>query len=257
MTWDEATLAEVLHEDAELHQPPTLPYGGVHRGRGPLMELWKEVIVPLHDHTTLELDCFLVDGDRALVIASADTTNGGKSTVACQDFVVRDGRIASIRMFWFDPTPVAEEANAQASRGTGSEQDQSRITRAVIERFYASLGSWDEDAIRACLHEDAELHQPPTLPYGGVYRGPDAMMELWKNIVLRLSEPGTAYIDSMIVDGDKAIVIAGSNKAGSGKPTLACEDYLVRDGRIARIRMFWFDPMPVAEAADALAAGRL
>ncbi len=137
------------------------------------------------------------------------------------------------------------------------EDAQSQATRTVIERFYASLGKWDEDAIRSCLHEDAELHQPTTLPYGGIYRGPAAMMDLWKNIVLRLSEPGTAYIDTMVIEGDKAVVIAGSNRAGSGKPTLACEDYVVRDGRIARIRMFWFDPRPVAEAAEALAAGRL
>jgi uncharacterized protein len=137
------------------------------------------------------------------------------------------------------------------------ESDQSQATRAVIDRFYASLKTWDEEAIRSCLHDDAELYQPPTLPYAGVYRGPDAMMDLWKNTILRLAEPGSGYIDSIIVDDDKAVVIAGSRRAGSGKSTLACEHYLVRDGRIARIRMFWFDPRPVAEAADALAAGRI
>jgi ketosteroid isomerase-like protein len=139
----------------------------------------------------------------------------------------------------------------------GSPAELEATTREVIERFYASLASWDEEAIRSCLHEDAELHQPPTLPYGGVYRGPDAMMKLWKDIVLRLAEPGTGSIDTKVVQGEQAMVVAASRRRGSGKPTLACEEYLLRDGRIARIRMFWFDPRPVAEAAEALAAGRL
>ena len=51
---------------------------------------------------------------------------------------------------------------------------------------------------------------------------------------------------------EHAVVIAGSKR--KGKPTLACEDYLVRDGQIVRIRMFWFDPTPVAEATAELVA---
>ena len=40
--------------------------------------------------------------------------------------------------------------------------------KAVVERFYGAIGAWDEETLRAVLHEDAELHQPPTLPYGGL-----------------------------------------------------------------------------------------
>jgi hypothetical protein len=39
------------------------------------------------------------------------------------------------------------------------------------------------------------------------------------------------------------------------RPVLACEEYIVRDGRIATIRMLWHDPMPVAEAAGLAARG--
>ena len=136
-----------------------------------------------------------------------------------------------------------------------AETVDSQSAKAVLERFYAAMMAWDEDELRAVLHEDAELHQPPTLPYGGVYRGPDEMMKLWKNVILPLANPEATYVDCMIADGDHVAVIAGS--AMNEKPVLACEDYLVRDGRIARIRMFWFDPRPVAEAAVAagVAAG--
>lgn len=126
-------------------------------------------------------------------------------------------------------------------------------TRAVVERFYAALAGWDEDAVRACLHEDAELHQSPALPFGGVYRGADAMMPLWKDVVLRLADPESFRMEGFYVDGEVAVVVASAKAVIEGEAVLSCEEYTVRDGRIARIRVFWFDPAPVAAAAGALA----
>jgi ketosteroid isomerase-like protein len=128
----------------------------------------------------------------------------------------------------------------------------SETTKQVLERFYTAVLGWDEAALTELVDENAELHQPPTLPYGKVYRGREEMMEIWKNVILRLGEPNTAFVDNMIVQGEYAAVIAGGKMRG--KDALACEEYHVRDGRIVRIRMFWFDPTPVAEAANALAA---
>jgi ketosteroid isomerase-like protein len=130
--------------------------------------------------------------------------------------------------------------------------DQS--TRAAVERFYAAIGAMDEEGLRAVFHEDAELHQPPTLPYGGVYRGVDEMLKLWQGTVLKLGDPTSFVMEGFLVDGDTAAVIVSSKGATTGKPVLACEEYTVRDGKISRIRMFWFDPTPFAEEANALAA---
>lgn len=128
----------------------------------------------------------------------------------------------------------------------------SETTKQVLERFYTAVLGWDEAALVELVDENAELHQPPVLPYGKVYRGRDEMMKVWKNVILRLAEPSTAFVDNMIVQGEYAAVIAGGKM--QGKDTLACEEYHVRDGRIVRIRMFWYDPTPVAEAANAMAA---
>jgi hypothetical protein len=51
-------------------------------------------------------------------------------------------------------------------------------------------------------------------------------------------------IDAFLVHGDRATVIVGAKTANGGKPILVCEKYTVSDGRIARARMFWFDPTP-------------
>ncbi len=129
----------------------------------------------------------------------------------------------------------------------------SHDAKAVVGQFYAAIGGWDEEALRAVLHEDAELHQPATLPYGGVYRGPDAMMKLWKDVILPLSSPDDFVLEAMAVDGDRVAVLIRSKM--NDKPVFACEKYTVRDGRIAEIRMYWFDPTPVAEAAAAAGVG--
>lgn len=128
----------------------------------------------------------------------------------------------------------------------------SQTTKQVLERFHAAIMSWDTSELAAVVDENAELHQPPNLPYGGIYRGREQMMELWKNVILPMAEPGTSFLDNMIFDGEYAAVIAGGKM--KGKDTLVCEDYHVRDGRIVRIRVFWHDPTPVVEAATAFAA---
>ena len=122
--------------------------------------------------------------------------------------------------------------------------------KAVVQRFYAAIGAWDEEGLRLVLHEDAELHQPPTLPYGRIYRGPDEMMELWQSTILKLHDPDSFVLECMAEDGEHVVVIATATM--QGKPVAATEQYTVRDGRIARIRMFWYDPNPVAEAVAAL-----
>ena len=129
-----------------------------------------------------------------------------------------------------------------------TERSDAQVTKETIERFYAAIMEWDEDAVREVVDENAELHQPPTVPYGKIYRGPQEMMGVWKNVILPLADSGTAYVDNMIIEGEFAAVIAGAKM--DGKDTLACEEYHVRDGRIVRIRMFWWDPAPVAEAAN-------
>jgi ketosteroid isomerase-like protein len=137
-----------------------------------------------------------------------------------------------------------------------SEQSDAQTTKAVVERFYAAMGSWDEDDLRAILHDDAELHQPPTLPYGGIYHGAEEMLPLWKDIALHLADPTSFVMERVLVDGDRVTVVASSKGATTGKPMVATEEYTVRDGKVARIRMFWFDTTPVVEEANAISASR-
>jgi ketosteroid isomerase-like protein len=127
--------------------------------------------------------------------------------------------------------------------------------KAVVERFYGVIGTLDEEGLRGVLHDDAELHQPPTLPYGGrIYRGPEEMIPLWRDTIMKLADPTSFQMESMLVQDDIVAVIASAKGATTGKPVTCVEEYRVREGKIDRIRMFWFDPAPMAEEANALTA---
>lgn len=150
------------------------------------------------------------------------------------------------------PGTIGNDSGGRARVSTVEKSSDSQATKAVLERFYAALMSWDEAELAEVVDENAELHQPPTLPYGKIYRGREELKAVWKNVIMPMADTSTAYVDNMIIDGEYAVVIAGAKM--SDKDTLACEEYHVLDGRIVRIRMFWFDPTPVVEAANARAA---
>lgn len=116
----------------------------------------------------------------------------------------------------------------------------------VVQRFHAAMLQWDEDVMREVLHEEAELHQPPALPYGGIYRGHEEMFALWKRI-MGLLDGSTASVEYSLAGDEVVAAVAHTKTLRSGRDALVSEDYLVRDGRISRIRVFWFDPSPLID----------
>src|SRR5271169_2176336 len=52
-------------------------------------------------------------------------------------------------------------------------RQQSRAV-ALAQQFADGVAAVDAAALTAVLHPDVEVHEPTTLPYGGVYRGREA-----------------------------------------------------------------------------------
>lgn len=125
-------------------------------------------------------------------------------------------------------------------------EDPTPTALDVVQRFHQAMLNWDEVAMRELIHSDAELHQPDLLPYGGIYRGPDEMLALWTQI-MNLLDGATASVEYVLSDRERVSAVARSKTTASGRDALVSEDYLVRDGRIDRIRVFWFDPTPLID----------
>jgi ketosteroid isomerase-like protein len=124
--------------------------------------------------------------------------------------------------------------------------------RAVEER--------NAERLLDLYHDDVEIHDAPSLPYGGVARGKASIQE-------QLQSPETTWLgtwdplqpteaerrmDPRVVasDGDQVVVLYRQRAvSASGErldsPVLAL--YEVRDGKFARAQMFHFDTLAIRD----------
>lgn len=130
-----------------------------------------------------------------------------------------------------------------------------KIARQVVDDAYAALfGRGDLEGFLADFDENSEMIEADSLPYGGTYRGKDAIRaaigkvisEYWDNF---------AYDIESIVYGDEYVMAYGRFSATgkqSGKKVSfpLTEVWRVRDGRVALVHPVYGD---TKQAVDALA----
>jgi len=121
----------------------------------------------------------------------------------------------------------------------------------VVRRLFAAVEARDLGAVLDCYGDRIEIHEMPTLPYGGVYRGrrgahdhAEAFVRAWGPFQLR-REP----LDPSFGETDDGRVVAlfrhrAVDEAGGVR--LDEEEigiYEVRDGVIERSTMVHVDPV--------------
>ena len=65
----------------------------------------------------------------------------------------------------------------------------------AVRMAYEAINSGDPGPVLGVVHEEMEFHEPASLPYGGTYRGPDGMGQLfsalaenWDGLHLEIEE---------------------------------------------------------------------
>jgi uncharacterized protein len=101
------------------------------------------------------------------------------------------------------------------------------------------------------FHPDVEFHWPPSLPYGGTLRGLQIEGPTWSNTWDRL-QPNVSErrMDPRVVAAsDEEVVVLwrqrGMNPTGDRIDSPVLGLYQLRDGKLARAQMFYFDPAAV------------
>ena len=109
-----------------------------------------------------------------------------------------------------------------------------RIT--VVERLYTAFGSGDMELI-ADLIADTDWHEAEGMPYGGRYKGSQAVFE---NIFVKIAqdiEGFSARPDELLPAGDSRVLALGryrgTGKAGELDAAFA-HVWTVEDGRIVK-----------------------
>jgi len=147
----------------------------------------------------------------------------------------------------------------------------------VVLAVFAAVEQRDEAALARACQPDVEFCWPPSLPYGGSVRGRAGRGEGW-GAYWHWLQPTAAQrrLDPRVIAaaGQEVVVLwrqRGLTPAGDSLDTEVLGLYEIREGKLARGQMFYFDPAAVcaflagaaraaptraAPAGDALQAGR-
>jgi ketosteroid isomerase-like protein len=131
----------------------------------------------------------------------------------------------------------------------------------VMREIFAAIERRDAGRFAELMQPDVELHWPPSLPYGGSTSGPEPDGPNWGRTWGPLQPgPDERRMDPRIVAaGDDEVVVLwhqrGLSRSGERLDSQVLGLYRLRDGRLARAQMFYFDP--VAVDAFVAAASRL
>jgi len=117
----------------------------------------------------------------------------------------------------------------------------------VMLEIFHSIEGRDAQRFRDLCHPAVEFHWPPSLPYGGASRGRPGASPTWSDTWLPL-QPGDAEkrMDPRVVaaSDDEVVVLwqqRGINPAGDRFDGPVLGLYQIREGKLARAQMFYFD----------------
>lgn len=123
---------------------------------------------------------------------------------------------------------------------------------ALIRRLYdrAHVGDWD--GVETMLSDDLVIHEAASLPFGGEYRGRDALRRLY-GIVMGYWDKPNVEIYSIV--GDDTHVVALMNFTMTSKITgnsftqKMAEVSTVENGLVTEMRIHYYDTAQVAAQA--------
>jgi len=80
-------------------------------------------------------------------------------------------------------------------------------SRATVEQIYTALGAGDIPAVLGAFAPEIEWTEAEGFPYGGVYTGPQAILD---NVLMKLGtewEGFAAVPHRLVVDGDTVVAV--------------------------------------------------
>lgn len=118
-------------------------------------------------------------------------------------------------------------------------------SKEAVLRFYDAAATGDAEALARSVHEDFRAEAPPMLPWGGVTEGRDAVIARILPQLAAHLDLDSLTIESIYGEGDKVFVTITAATV-RGEPVMLGEDWTLRDGKPAAVRVYWFDHRPIA-----------
>jgi len=124
---------------------------------------------------------------------------------------------------------------------------------AVVKRLYEAAANGAADDMLAAMDDDIRIVLPPALPYGGVYEGKPAVLELGARLAAAWSTFG--YEVLRYTTGEDCVIAvielrSVARATGREVRTPIAEVFRLRNGRVAEIQAFYFDTALAARAFE-------
>jgi len=115
-------------------------------------------------------------------------------------------------------------------------------TREAVERIYSAFGSGDIPTVLAALAPDVHWTEAEGGPYGGIYIGPDAILE---NVFMKLGgewDNFTAVPSEFVSEGETVIALGeySATYKATGKSFKApyAHVWKLRDGKVTSFHQY-------------------
>jgi len=142
----------------------------------------------------------------------------------------------------------------QTKEAVGVSRKRKASTDIVLEAFKA-VERRDEQRLADLYHPEVEFHWPPSLPYGGSFRGARVPQHRattsWDQVwdPLQPAEPERRMDPRVVAATDQEVVVLwhqrGLKPGGQRLDIEVVGLYGVRDAKFARAQMFYFDTAAV------------
>src|SRR5215471_17761444 len=125
----------------------------------------------------------------------------------------------------------------------------------IVMAAFAAVERRHERRLAELYHPEVEFHWPPSLPYGGSFRGATALQagdsagfdQVWDR--LQPTRRERRMDPRVVAASDQEVVVLwhqrGLKPDGQGLDMEVLGLYRVRDGKFARAQMFYFDTTAV------------
>jgi ketosteroid isomerase-like protein len=126
-----------------------------------------------------------------------------------------------------------------------------RPNREIVQAIFDAFAEEDWNTIRSLVHDDIQVFEADSLPYAGLFKGPDNFIALNQK-VFDTWEDSHHTIDHIIADGDHVVILG--NMAGRGKATGQAFSvpmaavWRLEDGKVIEVRPFYFDTKVMHDA---------
>ena len=122
----------------------------------------------------------------------------------------------------------------------------------VMREIFNAIERRDAQRFHALCHPTYELHWPPSLPYGGTTRGLQQAGPTWSDTwhALQPTEAERRMEPRVVAASAEAVVVLWRQRGVTPGGDRCDEEvlglYHMREGKLARAQMFYFDTAAVA-----------